>query len=260
MPIFSNRDVLATSRAALRRCGVLVALVGLTQAARPVSAQQLDVTERDVWVGITGDVRVAPRAVVTFTSEARRTDGGSLPRQFFMHAGLLADVGHGIRLGGGVARWHTSPNDALGLRRASDERRVWQQLTGSHRTFGAGWNHRLRFEQRWVAPVEPDGEQRDWAYSARLRHQIRVVAPLDGRSPSASRLYAMPNVEVFVRTTRREGVLFDQTRLGAALGIAAGPRVNLEAGYIRQGTVHNGDWLEVHHVLQVTARVLLQPR
>jgi hypothetical protein len=253
----SNRDVKATVAPLARRCALVAAMM---LAGGRLDAQAPDVTAHDVWFGVTGDIRIARRALITFTGEERRTNGVSLPRQFFVFAGLMADVGRGIRLGGGIAQYHTSPNEELGLARATDEHRVWQQLTGSHHTFGAAWNHRTRFEERWIAPVAPEGGKRDWAYSTRLRHQLRIVAPLDGRPPSESRLYAMPNVELFVRTTKHAGVLFEQTRLGAALGIAVAPRLNLETGYLRQGLVHGDGGLEVHHLLQVTARVLAKRR
>jgi hypothetical protein len=257
----SNRDVAVTARQWARRfAGLLWALAGTILATMPLRAQEADVTANDVWAGVTGDIRIAPRALITFTSEERRTDGARLPRQFFVFAGLMADVGHGIRAGGGMARYHTSPNEELGVANATDENRVWQQLTGSHLTLGAAWNHRTRFEERWIAPVAPGGGERNWDYSTRLRHQLRIVAPLDGRPPAASRIYALPSVEVFLRTTKHEGVLFEQTRLGVALGIAVAPRLNLETGYLRQGIVHNDGWLEVHHVLQVTARVLAKRR
>ena len=70
----------------------------------------------------------------------------------------------------------------------------------------------------------------------------------------------MPNVELFVRTMKPGGVFVDQSRIGAALGLGVASRVNLEAGYLRQGFVYRDSRTEVHHVVQVTARVLPSPR
>ena len=231
-------------------------LAGAALASQPVSAQERDITSTDVWAGVTGDVRIAPRVLITFTGEERRSSGLQVPRQVFVLAGLMADVGQGIRFGGGYSGWHTSPNEDFGPDRPTREHRLWEQLTGSHRTFGAAFNHRLRYEQRWITPETRDGEASRTQYTSRVRHQIRVVAPLDGRSPAASRLYVMPNVELFVRTTKHQGVFFDQSRIGAAVGFGVAPRLNLEAGYMRQGIVRSGGGLQVHHVLQATARVL----
>ena len=230
------------------------------QAAQALEqAEDSDHRATGVWSGVTGDVRLAPRLVATFTSEARRSEGVAYPRQLFGLAGLLVDVGRGIRVGAGYSGWHTSPSEEFGPRNPMRERRIWQQVSGAHRTFGAAWNHRFRNEQRWSAPAD-GGADRDWTYAGRARHQVRVVVPVDGRTPAATRLYVMPNVELFARTTNRSGALIDQTRFGTALGAGVAPRVNLEAGYMRQGFVRAGGVEEVHHVLQVTARVLTQAR
>ena len=239
----------------LHAMALAAVVVGSTRA----HAQERDNSATGVWSGATGELRIAPRLLFTFTSEARRLDGVAYPRQLFGLAGLLVDVGRGIRVGAGYSGWHTSPSEEFGPRIAMNERRIWQQVSGSHRTLGAAWNHRFRYEQRWSAPAE-GGADRDWTYAGRARHQIRVVVPVDGRRPAATRLYVMPNVELFARTTNRSGALIDQTRFGTAIGTGVASRVNLEAGYMRQGFVRSGGVEEVHHVLQVTARVLPQAR
>ena len=102
--------------------------------------------------------------------------------------------------------------------------------------------------------------EREWSYTSRVRHQIRVVAPMDGRAPAASRLYLMPNVEAFVRTTAHTGTFFDQTRLGTAVGVGVLPRLNLEAGYMRQSILRTDGAHELHHVVQITGRLLTARR
>jgi hypothetical protein len=258
----SNRYEIVASRTRARRLAGLasVALMGAVLAARPAGAQERDVTANDVWTGVTGDIRLTPKINFTFTSEERRSSGVQLPRQLFVFGGPMVQIGRGVRLGAGYGYYHTSPNEDFGPERPTGEHRIWQQLTGTHATFGAAFNHRLRNEQRWIAPEARDGEETERAYTSRVRHQIRVVAPLDGRSPAASRLYAMPHIELFVTTMNHKGVLFDHSRLGAALGFGVATRLNVEAGYMRQGIVHGGGRLEVHHVLQINARVLAGPR
>ncbi len=118
----------------------------------------------------------------------------------------------------------------------------------------------MRWEQRWIAS-EPIGvAPRDWSYTSRVRHQLRIVRPLDGRRPAASRLYLMPNTELFVTTTAHRGVFFDHTRLGASVGVGVASRLNIEAGYLRQSIIRADGVHELHDVLQVTGRVPLQSR
>ncbi|MES2523162.1 MAG: DUF2490 domain-containing protein [Gemmatimonadota bacterium] len=242
----------------------MLALCALALAAAPLhtplQAQRRTVRGSDIWTNTSGDQRLGPRVVLTWTIDERRSSLGQVPRQLLLVGGIMRDIGGGRRFGAGYAYLHTSPNEDFGPRRASDEHRVWQQFTGAHRTFGATWNHRLRWEQRWIAPEPTAGASRDWAYASRVRHQLRVVRPLDGRAPAASRFYVMPNSELFVRTVGHRGVFFDQSRLGVSLGVGVASRLNLEAGYLRQSIIRADGLHERHDVLQLTGRVPLQSR
>lgn len=244
----------------MRAVRLLAVIAAHLMVGDTAKAQRRELHGNDLWIGVTGEQRIAARALLTFTAEERRTAEGRAPRQLFGLLGLLADVGHGVRVGAGYSRWHTSANSEFGPLRPSNEHRTWQQLTGAHRLLGATWNHRFRYEQRLIAPTLAGGVQGDWAYSTRARHQLRVVRPLDGKPARSSSLYVMPNVEVFVKTTNHHGVFFDQSRLGAAVGFGVAPRLNLEVNAMRQSQIRTDGVHERHDVLQLTARVLPQTR
>lgn len=249
-----------SGRAARIGRAVAAAVAVMQVPARAAQSQKPVVRGNDMWFSVSGDQRVSPGLVATFNVEERRSYGLLVPRQLLLIGGVLADIGGGRRLGAGIGHLHATPNEDFGPGRATDEYRIWQQFVGSHRTWGAAWNHRLRWEQRWIAPVNVDGADRTWTYSTRLRHQLRIVTPLDGRSAAASRFYLLPNAEVFIRTSDHSGVLFDQTRLGAGLGIGVASRLNLESNVFRQSSVRTDGRHEIHHAMQFSARIPLTAR
>jgi hypothetical protein len=138
---------------------------------------------------------------------------------------------------------------------ASSEHRVFEQITGSHRNFGLSFSHRLRYEQRWIGPEPEPGAVHDWSYTSRVRHQVRILAPLDGRSPAQARLYAVPSMELLVATTDHHSPFITQSRFGAALGRKLAHRLNVEAGYLRQSQMRGDGLHELHNVLQFSGRI-----
>lgn len=239
-----------------RALSIAAAFMALA-AFQPLGAQRPVVHGNDVWITLTGEQRVAPRAVVSSTIDIRRSNGLGVPRQLLGNLALMGDIGRGMRLGFGYGHAHTTPNEDFGPSGVTSEHRVFEQLTGSHHTLGMTWSHRLRYEQRWIAPEPADGAKHDWSYTSRVRHQLRLTIPLDGQTSSKARLYAVPNSELFVTTTDHHGVFFAQSRLGVAVGAKALARLNVEAGYLRQSQIRGDGVHELHHVLQFTGRVPL---
>jgi hypothetical protein len=218
-------------------------------------AQRRQVHAYDMWSAISGEQQLGGAWAGSLNIEHRRSDVVRVPRQMNFTGTLLRDFA-GSRLGFGLAHYHTSSNDDFGPARPQNERRVFEQLGVSHRLFGAQWSHRFRYEQRWLGADPLPGAEREWVYTSRVRHQIRVVRPLDGRSNAATRLYVIPSLEGFVRTTDRRGLLVEQMRAGVTAGLGIAPRINVEAGYQRQTTIRTDQVREVHDVLQVAARVI----
>jgi hypothetical protein len=239
-----------------RRLSLLAAAaLAAASAIGTLSAQRPVVHGNDVWTSVSGEQRIASRLVVGSTLDERRTHGLQTPRQLLWNTTLMTDIGGGRRFGVGYGHSHTSPNEDIGPAGATSEHRVFEQLTASHHTFGLAWSHRLRYEQRWTAPEPPDGAAHDWGYTSRVRHQMRFIAPLDGRAPGKSRLYATPSVELFVTTTNHHGPFFSQSRLGATVGTKVAPRLNVETGYLRQSQIRGDGFHELHHVLLIMGRV-----
>lgn len=226
----------------------------------PAGAQRKTLRTTDVWTTLAGDQRIHPRAVLNFSLEQRRSEGGDVPRQLLILGALMADIGSGLRVGVGYGNVHSSPVEELALRRKTVEHRVYEQITATHDVPGGSLNHRLRWEQRWQSAVPAAGSTRDWTYTSRLRYQWRATFPLDGKSTAATSLYIVPQSELFLRTTNHGPVLFDQDRIGVALGVGVLPRLNLEVGYLRQSQIRTDGIHQLDHTLLLQGRVQLRPR
>lgn len=236
--------------------GLATAMVLLAAGSvRPLTAQRPVVRGNDLWTTVTAEQRIAPHTLISAFLDFRRAEVGQLPRQVLWNTAVMHDIGHGLRFGVGYGQVHTSPDEALAVDRASFEHRVFEQVTGSHRNFGLSFSHRLRLEHRWIRPEPEKGADPDWSYTSRVRHQLRIVAPLDGRAPSESRWYAVPSVEVLVTTFNHQPPFFGQSRIGAALGKRVARRLNVEAGYVRQSQIRGDGFHEFHNVLQLWGRI-----
>ncbi|PRY54520.1 uncharacterized protein DUF2490 [Arcticibacter pallidicorallinus] len=115
------------------------------------------------------------------------------------------------------------------------EHRIWQQFIYHQKVSRASLTHRFRLEQRFIGQLSED------IFSQRLRYFLRAQIPLkntDNAPFSRGAFVALQN-EVFLHLQNRDklnGYLFDQNRAYVAAGYRFSPAVDLEAGYLNQGS------------------------
>ena len=184
-----------------------------------------------LWLGWFSDHAIAQGLAVIGDAQLRRTDFGDTQQQLLLRAGLLADVGPGVRAGGGYAFTNTSDYGEFTPDGEIAEHRIWQQLNLTHRSNAVAFLHRFRFEQRWIdVPNEPDED--DWQFQLRVRYMLRATVPLRGDGTSSGDLYGLGSDEVFIRFgASQTSNLFDQNRLNLGLGVALARTLRLEASY-----------------------------
>lgn len=166
----------------------------------------------------------------------RRVDFAANPQQFLARVGLLADVGPGVRAGGGYAFVASYDYGEFTPDGTFPEHRLWQQLSLSHRSNAVAFLHRIRLEERWLGlPSASDPDARDWTFQWRARYLLRTAVPLRGAPDRAGHLYAFGSDELFVRWGASQPTnLFDQNRLQLGLGVSLAPSLRLEAGWLYQ--------------------------
>lgn len=213
----------------------IVAGAALLQAA-PVRAQAAPSYDRYslLWLAYIGDHAIAPRVALVGDVQLRRTDFGAEPQQFLARAGLLADVGPGVRAGGGYAFTLSYDYGDFTPDATVPEHRLWQQLNLTHKSNKVAFLHRFRLEERWLGlPDAAEPDAKDWTFQWRVRYMLRTTVPLGGAPDRSGHLYAVGSDELFVKWGASQPTnLFDQNRLQLGLGVALAQHLRLEATWL----------------------------
>ncbi len=138
------------------------------------------------------------------------------------------------------------------------ENRLWQQAVLRQNSGRIRFNHRLRFEQRWVEHYDrlPDGSLAYTGrnYSDRFRYRFLVDLPLNKAVFEKNTLFVSVYNEFFVNYGRNLKLnRFDQNRLYAAMGYQFSPNGNVQLGYMQQLIVKSNAWQEeLNNTLQLS--------
>jgi hypothetical protein len=204
--------------------------------ATPLRSQTPPVYDRYslLWLVYFGDHAIANRLALIGDVQVRRVNFAANPQQFLARVGLLADVGPGVRAGGGYAFVASYDYGEFTPDGTVPEHRIWQQLNMSHRSNAVAFLHRIRLEERWLGlPSASEPDTRDWTFQWRARYMLRTVVPLRGEPDQAGHLYGFGSDEVFVRWGASQPTnLFDQNRLQLGLGVSLAKDLRLEASWL----------------------------
>ena len=111
-----------------------------------------------------------------------------------------------------------------------DESRIWEQVILRNNTGRVYFEHRYRFEQRWITTSVNTN------YRNRLRYLLRLTIPLNNKEVKKNTLFVGLYNEVFINLTNSP---FDRNRLYGALGYQVNSSTNIQIGYLLQtvGTI-----------------------
>ena len=189
-----------------------------------------------LWFAYTGDHAIASGLSLIGDVQMRFVDFGAEPQQFLARAGLLADVGPGVRAGGGYAFTLSYDYSDFTADGTVPEHRVWQQLSLAHRSHKVAFQHRFRLEERWLGMADANApETRDWTFQWRARYMLRTTVPLHADPARAGHVYAIGSDELFVKWGASQPTnLFDQNRLQLGVGVELGRTMRVEATWLNQ--------------------------
>jgi hypothetical protein len=106
-----------------------------------------------------------------------------------------------------------------------NEHRLWQQFIMRHNIGRCFFEHRYRFEQRWL-------ESSSWSsYLNRVRYLFRISVPLNKKIIEKNTIFLSFYDEVFVHFT---SMPFDRNRLYGALCFQFNTSANVQIGYLAQ--------------------------
>lgn len=191
------------------------------------------------WVNAFVDQGISERSALWFDGHWRRDGLGDRPQQLLLRPGVQFALRPGLRAGGGYAYIATAPYGEAPIADPAREHRLWQQLSLAHRVGGLTLSHRLRWEQRWLAPVLDDGTALNFAYQQRARYFVRAQRPLGGLTVSERPVLGFVWDEVFLPVGHSDARFRrQQNRLGVGVGLPLDARQRVEVGYMHQ-------WLRV---------------
>lgn len=210
-------------------------LAMLTPAARAFAQPWRTVQQPATWVNVFVDQPVADRAALWFDGHWRRMGLGAEPQQLLLRPGVQFTLRPGLRVGAGYAYIATAPYGEVPIASPLREHRGWQQLSISHRAGRHDVAHRLRWEQRWMAPMLAGDELGRFAYQQRARYSVRAQRPLGASPPGATPILAFAWNEFFLPIGHSDGRLGRyQNRIGAGLGFPMNAERRVEVGYMHQ--------------------------
>lgn len=203
---------------------VAVALAALT-CASPALADE----DTQLWTQANAQGSLGGRAIAYAEFQTRFTDDVSRLGQLFVRPAVGVELAEDVQALLGYAYVRTDPADGS----ATDEHRVWQQLSWPVYKREGGWtvNARTRLEQRTVVGAGEVG----W----RARHQFRATHPL-GRPGGVQALLFTEAFYAFNGADRVQREGFDQIRNFVGVSIPVGGKLSLEPGYLNQYIVRSG--------------------
>lgn len=146
--------------------------------------------------------------------------------QLLMRGGINYHHSAGVLFSGGYG-WITNyPNDEKIVKdQVVDENRIWEQLILKNTSGRVYFEHRYRFEQRWITSASNTN------YRNRLRYLLRMTIPLNTKEVKKNTLFIGFYNEVFINLTNAP---FDRNRLYGAIGYQVNASTNVQLGYLLQ--------------------------
>jgi hypothetical protein len=203
----------------LRRPGLVLAAAACLTLLVPAGAAAQEADDSlGSWLMYFGQNRIGERSSIHTEAQFRFWEVGSNRAQSLFRVGFNHDIDADNMVTGGYAFIDSRPPG--GRDTGASEHRIWQQYVQRARVGKVAFEHRYRFEQRWISRA---GES---DFGLRGRYRLMLTLPF-GDSPWFASVYD----EIFLRVEERP---FDQNRLYGALGYRVDSKLSLQAGYLLQ--------------------------
>ena len=208
---------------------LLLLLSPLAMAAQ--GSDWTTVQQPALWLNATVDQAVTERTALWFDGHWRRMEFGREPQQVLLRPGVQVMLRPGLRVGAGYTYAATAPYGESPNAFPVREHRGWQQMSVAHRAGDVGLTYRLRWEQRWLAPV-PE-QLGPFTYQQRARFLARAQVPL--ASISAGHVVGFAYNEYFLPVGHSDAEQVRlQNRAGLGIGIPIDAHQRIDVSYMHQ--------------------------
>jgi hypothetical protein len=218
----------------MRRLVPLAAILLCFPAPARAQADWTTAHQGATWLNAFADHKLADRTALWLDVHWRRMDFGAPPQQFLLRPGLQYALSSAARVGGGYAYIATAPYGESPNPNPTREHRLWQQATFAQAVGGAAVSHRVRWEQRWIAPLV-DGSLEGLRYQQRLRYAVRAQRSLRSATVGGRPMLGFVANEFFLPVGHSDGEqrrLQNRAQLGVGIALSDAQRV--EIGYLHQ--------------------------
>ncbi|UHG91103.1 DUF2490 domain-containing protein [Spirosoma oryzicola] len=217
--------------------GLAGTLTCLGQASRLKDANTL------CWFVYAGDHQIAKKWAIHTEFQERRVDWVQQPQQLLARLGFVRTLTERVEVSGGYTyfqsyRYGNYP-EVMG--RAEPENRLYEDISLKDQLGRLGLTHRLRLEQRWLGSRDQSGQGavQEWEYQNRIRYQLSLEFPLQGKTIEDKEWYLNAFDELFIGFGRNvNDNVFNQNRLSSGLGYQFTNNAKLELNYLYQIRQH----------------------
>jgi hypothetical protein len=209
--------------------------VALVCAAPELNAQS--VQNLNGWYNYFGEYGIGGKWTWWSELQARRNEGLPEPQQYLIRTAAYRRINQFAKVGTGYGFIRTFPYGNARSAAVVDENRIFHDLIADHTRDSWRFNHRFRWEERWIGPTH--------RFQLRFRYRFAVRRPI----AASKAWYWTMSDEIILNVPPNLSSKFDQNRAIAALGrnVKGGWRV--EAGFLEQTLRLRNGILENNHTV-----------
>lgn len=192
------------------------------------------------WYNYFGTFKLSEKWGIHTEYQFRREELITNWQQGLLRVGLNYSVNPRVLVRVGYAMAETYPYGDVPLNSMGKdftEHRAYEMLQLSHKEGSVDISHRFMLEQRFIGRYSNANltSEDEFPYSNRARYMIRVQMPLKGKEMKDKTPYIAVYDEIIIGFGENVNAnIFDQNRLGVALGYRFNKGFRLEAGYLNQ--------------------------
>ncbi len=190
------------------------------------SAAQFNSSELGNWTMFFSQTRFHSKWSLHAELQFRSYDVVPNTEQVLLRTGINYHLNPSVVLTGGYGHISGYKNDGEVFKSVSiEENRIWEQLLLKHNSGIFFFEHRYRYEQRWLRMGNSTN------YKNRMRYLVRATIPLGKKEVSAKTLFLSFYDEIFLNLN---GLSVDRNRAYGAVGYQFSSAFSLQAGYLLQ--------------------------
>jgi hypothetical protein len=233
---------------------MIVLFIGAFSSA--FTQKQID-AQSHAWVMYTGNHKLSEKWGIHTEYQWRRSNFFQDWQQSLMRLGIDYYNKENVQFTLGYGWIKTFPYGSQPIAHYNNEHRIWQQMILKNKVGRFDFQHRYRFEQRFIENWQLNSSNEfkvdGFLFRQRVRYRFLITVPLSRKEMKDNTLFLAVYDEPFLGFGKGIGKnILDQNRLYGALGWRFTKDFNVQLGYMNQYVVKSdGIKSERNHTLQI---------